>query len=532
MNVDVQQLIKQGETSLGIEFGSTRIKAVLLDRANTPLASGGFEWENQLVDGVWTYSLELIWKGLQEAYAKVKVDVNERYQVELTKIGSIGISAMMHGYLAFDKHDTLLVPFRTWRNAMTAQAEEELTEAFAFTIPQRWSIAHLYQAHLNKEQHLADLSFMTTLAGYIHWQLTGEKVLGVGDASGMFPIDSATKTYDQAKVATFEKIVSAKEHPWELADVLPRVLVAGEEAGRLTKEGALRLDPTGSLAAGSVFCPPEGDAGTGMVATNSVAPRTGNVSIGTSAFAMIVLEQPLPTVHPEIDMVTTPTGSLVAMVHTNNCSSDINAWMHLFRSFADLAGMTLSTDELFGLLFNEALKGDADAGGLLSYGYYSGENITKIAAGRPIFARTPESQFTLANFMRTHLYSAFGAMKIGLAILESEDVAIDRVVGHGGLFRTPVVGQRILAAAMNAPVTVMETAGEGGAWGIAVLANYLQHATQKDLATYLDEEVFAMQKSTTIDPVAEDVAGFATFVARYQKGLPIEQAAVDTMRGE
>ena len=519
--------LETGKTSLGIEFGSTRIKAVLIDSRFAPIASGSFEWENQLEDGNWTYSLGNIWKGLQSSYQEMAADVKGKYGVTLTSVGAIGFSAMMHGYMAFDKQDELLVPFRTWRNATTADAEKELTELFAYNIPQRWSIAHLYQAVLNNEEHVNDIAFFTTLAGYIHWQLTGKKVLGIGDASGMFPIDSGKKNYDERMLRQFDALVGPKELPWKLAELLPEVLVAGEAAGTLTEEGAKLLDPTGTLQAGIPLCPPEGDAGTGMVATNSVAERTGNVSAGTSAFAMIVLEKDLNEVHPEIDLVTTPSGSSVAMVHTNNCSSDINAWVKLFREFSDAAGIEIGTDKLFATLFDKALEGDDDCGGLLSYGYFSGENITHLAEGRPLFVRSPESNFNLANFMRVHLFTAFGAMKIGMDILKQENVAIDKIVGHGGIFKTPRVGQQVLAAVMDAPVTVMETAGEGGAWGIALLAAYRKQKTgSESLDAFLDGKVFGADKGVTIAPEARDVEGFATFNARYQKGLTIEQTAV------
>src|SRR5699024_8789276 len=469
----VNEEIQQEKTFLGIEFGSTRIKAVLIDENLHTIASGGFDWENQLQDEMWTYSIDSIWEGLQASYKEMADSFSKEYGSPLTTIGGIGFSAMMHGYMAFNKKDELLVPFRTWRNSTTGQAAKELTELFQYNIPERWSIAHLYQAILNKEEHVADVTFFTTLAGYVHWQLTGEKVLGIGDASGMFPIDTTTKSFDGKRIAQFDELVKAKNYPWQLKELFPTVLVAGQEAGQLTEKGAKLLDPTGTLQAGIPFCPPEGDAGTGMTATNSVAERTGNVSAGTSAFAMIVLEKPMEKVHPEIDLVTTPSGSLVAMVHTNNCTSEINAWVKLFREFADLTGNKISDNDLFATLFSQALKGDSNGGDLLSYGYYSGENITNLTEGRPLFVRKPDSNFNLANFMRMHLFSAFGAMKIGMDILVSEQVEIDSIVGHGGIFKTPEVAQKILAAVMQAPVTVMETAGEGGAWGIALLAAYM-----------------------------------------------------------
>ncbi|WP_029486310.1 xylulokinase [Enterococcus gallinarum] len=527
MEQQISEAIQEGRTALGIELGSTRIKAVLIDEQFQTIATGSYEWENQLLDGVWTYSLASVWQGIQESYQALAASVQSRYGEPLTRIGSIGFSAMMHGYLAFDENDQLLVPFRTWRNASTEAAEKALTELFQYNIPQRWSIAHLYQAILNQEAHIPEVNFLTTLAGYVHWQLTGEKVIGIGDASGMFPIDSLQKDYDRQMMAQFDDLILPENLPWQLADILPKVLVAGEAAGTLSAAGALRLDPTGTLLPGIPFCPPEGDAGTGMVATNSVAQRSGNVSAGTSAFAMIVLESGLSKVYPEIDLVTTPAGDLVGMVHTNNCTSEINAWVKVFREFVEAAGVEMSTEALFTTLFNQALKGDPDCGGLLSYGYYSGENITKIAAGRPLFVRSPESRFTLANFMRLHLFSAFGAMKIGMDILTKEQVKIDRIVGHGGIFKTPTVAQRVLAAAMEAPVTVMETAGEGGAWGIALLAAFMKKKSLEETLTVFLSRVFQGKEGTTLAPLPEDIVGFTEFVKRYQHGLPIEQAAID-----
>ncbi|MCB5954184.1 xylulokinase [Enterococcus sp. CWB-B31] len=525
----VRESIIQGNTSLGIELGSTRIKAVLIDKQQKPVASGSHEWENQLIDGIWTYSLEEIWSGLQESYQHLKHEVWTLFDAELTQVGAIGFSAMMHGYMAFDKEDQLLVPFRTWRNSITAEAEKELTALFDYNIPQRWSIAHLYQAILNNETHVKDTVFFTTLAGYVHWQLTGEKVLGVGDASGMFPIDPQKKEYDSDMLEKFDQQVKGKQFLWKLKDILPTVLVAGESAGQLTEAGAKLLDPTGDLKAGIPLCPPEGDAGTGMTATNSVALRTGNISAGTSVFAMIVLEKELKNVHPELDLVTTPAGDLAAMVHANNCSSEINAWVKLFKEFADVSGFDISTEHLYEVLFKQALVGDKDCGGLLSYGYFSGENITHISEGRPLFVRTPDSLFNLANFMRVHLYSAFGALQIGMKILvEEEQVNIDRVMGHGGIFKTEGVAQRILAAAMDTPVSLMETAGEGGAWGIALLADYLKYAKQgQNLTDYLNIQVFGSNEGIEVVPDLEDVKGFEQFAKRYATGLPIEKAAVE-----
>ena len=529
---DIQKTIKSRKTALGVEFGSTRIKAVLIGEDHAPLASGSYEWENRYENGVWTYHLEDVWAGLQESYRKLSNDVLEKYNVPLKSMGAIGFSAMMHGYLAFDKDGNLLVPFRTWRNTMTRQAAEKLTELFQFNIPQRWSIAHLYQAILNKEPHIKDIRFQTTLAGYVHWKLTGQKVLGVGEASGMFPIDSKTNDYDKRMVELFNGQLKAKNIAWKLPDILPKVLVAGDKSGVLTEEGAKLLDPTGQLKAGIPLCPPEGDAGTGMVATDSVAERTGNVSAGTSVFAMIVLEKALSKVYPEIDMVTTPTGKPVAMVHSNNCTSDLNAWVGLFHEFTQTLGVEVSQSRLFEVLYQQGLAGDADGGGLLAYNYLSGEHITHFEEGHPLFVRTPENHFTLSNFMRVHLFSALGALKIGLDILfEKEQVRIDRVLGHGGFFKTKDVGQKIMAAAMNVPVSVMETAGEGGAWGIALLASYmLNKGKNESLEAYLANKVFAGENGTTIAPAQRDVDGFMAFMERYKKGLVIERAAVDSLR--
>lgn len=528
---DKNQIIKEiraGETSLGIEFGSTRIKAVLVGKEHAPIASGSYEWENQLVDGIWTYSLEDIWKGLQTSYQELAKDVKEQYGEILTKIGSMGFSAMMHGYMPFDEEDNLLVPFRTWRNNITEQATDVLTPLFGQQIPQRWSIAHLYQAILNGEEHVKDITFFTTLAGYIHWKLTGKKVLGVGDASGMFPIDSETVDYNQKMVEQFDELKKENGYPWKLREILPQVLSAGEDAGTLTEEGAKLLDVSGNLQPGSLVCPPEGDAGTGMAATNSVAVRTGNVSAGTSVFAMIVLEKPLSKVYGEIDMVTTPDGMPVAMVHSQNCTSDLNAWVNLFRENLESFGVKVDTNTLYGTLYNKALEGDADCGGLLPYCYFSGGHITHFEEGRPLFARTPDSKFTLANFMRSHLFTSVGALKLGMDILlKEEGVVVDKLLGHGGFFKTKGVGQKVMAAAVNAPVSVMETAGEGGAWGIALLAAYRKNKTEgESLASYLEEQVFAKEESVQIAPDPKDVEGFEAFMDRYKEGLEIERAAV------
>lgn len=523
---NIKSIIESGKAVLGIEFGSTRIKAVLIDEDNNPIASGNHDWENRYDNNIWTYTLDDIWNGLQDSYAKMAADAKEKYGAEITQLGAIGFSAMMHGYMVFDKDSKLLVPFRTWRNSITEEASEKLTKLFNYNIPQRWSIAHLYQAILNKEEHTDDIDFITTLAGYIHWKLTGKKVLGIGEASGMFPIDTEKKQFNQKMIGQFDDIVKM---PWKLSDILPEVMLAGDNAGTLTEEGAKLLDVSGKLSAGCPLCPPEGDAGTGMVATNSVAKRTGNVSAGTSVFAMIVLEKELSRVYPEIDLVTTPTGDLVAMVHANNCTSDINAWVNLFKEFADAIGAQISIPKLFETLFVKSLEGDADCGGLMSYGYLSGENITGMESGCPILIHPSNSNMNLANFMRTHLFTSMGALKIGLDILlKSEGVKLDKILGHGGLFKTEKVGQSYMAAAINAPVTVMETAGEGGAWGIAVLASYMIHKNDGEtLDNFLDEKIFAGMPGVTLEPNAKDVEGFNKFIERYKSALPVERAAID-----
>lgn len=524
--------VVNGKAVLGIELGSTRIKAVLVNEKNQPIASGSHEWENQLVNNIWTYSEEAIWAGIQDSYQDMVRDVKEKYGVPVKKLAAIGFSAMMHGYMPFNAEGELLVPFRTWRNTMTEKASEELTELFQYHIPQRWSIAHLYQAMLNQEPHVKDITFMTTLEGYVHWKLTGEKVLGVGEGSGMFPIDMEIKGYDKKCLAAFDELAAPYGFPWKLEEILPKVLLAGEEAGRLTEEGAKLLDTTGELEAGIPFCPPEGDAGTGMVATNSIAKRTGNVSAGTSVFSMVVLEKPLSKVYPEIDLVTTPTGNLVAMVHCNNCTSDLNAWVNLFKEFAEAMGMKVDMNQLFGTLYRKAMEGDADCGGLLAYNYFAGEHITGFEEGRPMFVRTPESKFNLANFMRVNLFTSLGALKTGMDILlKEEGVKLDKILGHGGLFKTKGVGHNLLAGAINTPVSVMETAGEGGAWGIAVLASYLVNKEEgESLEDYLNNKVFAGQEGEEVQPDERDVQGFDEFMVRYKDGLAIERAAVEHLK--
>ena len=519
------------ETVLGIELGSTRIKAVLLDKNHTPIASGSHEWENQLVNGVWTYALDAVRAGLQDCYADLKRDVFEKFGEKLTTVGAIGVSGMMHGYLPFDREGQPLTEFRTWRNRMTGEAAEKLSDLFDFNIPQRWSIAHLYQAILKKEEHLPRLAFLTTVAGYIHRMLTGERVLGVCEASGMFPVDAGTHDYDAEMLKKFDALIAPCGYPWKTKDILPRVLCAGENAGYLTESGARFLDPAGDLQQGIPFAPPEGDGATGMTATNSVRVRTGNVSAGTSDFAMVVVEN-VPKRHPEIDMVTTPAGHPVAMVHCSNCTSDINAWVNLFSEFADTFGMPLDKGKLFTTLFEKALEGDADCGGLLSYNYFSGEEVLHLDEGRPVFLRTPDASFTLANFMRTHLMSALATLKIGLSILtEEEQVPIDRLYGHGGYFKTPGVGQRLLSAAVGAPVSVMESAGEGGPYGMALLAAYLIWKDEGEaLDDYLADKVFASAKSSTLMATKEEQDGFDAFARRYRASFSVEKTAVDTLK--
>ncbi|MBQ2457413.1 MAG: FGGY-family carbohydrate kinase [Bacteroidaceae bacterium] len=523
-----KQIIEAGKAILGIEFGSTRIKAVLIDQENKPIAQGAHEWENQFVDGLWTYSIDAVWNGLQDCYANLCAEVQKLYDTKIETLAAIGISAMMHGYMAFNEQEEILVPFRTWRNTNTGKAAAELSQLFNYNIPLRWSISHIYQAILNGEEHVKDIKYLTTLAGYIHWQLTGEFVLGVGDASGMIPVDPQTKTYDAEMVEKFDKLVAPYGYSWNLLGILPKSLVAGECAGALTEKGAKALDPTGTLKAGIPFCPPEGDAGTGMAATNAVKVGTGNVSAGTSSFSMIVVEKVLSQPYEELDMVTTPDGSLVAMVHCNNCTGDLNAWISLFKQYQELMGFPVDMNEIYGKLYNHALTGDADCGGLISYNYISGEPLTGLAEGRPLFVRSANDKFTLANFMRAHLYASIGVLKVGNDILfNKEKIRVDRITGHGGLFKTKGVGQRILAAAINSPISVMETAGEGGAWGIALLAGFLvNNPEKKNLADYLEEVVFAGNTGTEIAPTPEDVAGFNAWIENYKRGLPIEQAAV------
>lgn len=529
--MDNKQLIESGKAILGIEFGSTRIKAVLIDDKGNVVAAGGHGWENRYENDIWTYSKEDIWTGLQDCYQDLQKDVKEKYDAEITSLASIGFSAMMHGYLAFDKNDELLVPFRTWRNTITEEAAGKLTKEFNYNIPQRWSISHLYQAILNDEAHIKEIAFFTTLAGYVHWKLTGEKVLGVGDASGMFPIDIATGDYDKTMVAKFDELIEDKNLGWKLEEILPKSLSAGADAGVLSEEGAKLLDPSGKLQAGIKLCPPEGDAGTGMVATNSVAVRTGNISAGTSIFAMVVLEKELSKVYPEIDLVTTPDGALVGMVHCNNCTSEINAWVNLFKEFAETMGMKVDMNELYTKLYSKALDGANDCGGLLTYNYTSGEPVTGFDKGALLFTRKAEDEFTLGNFMRSQLYSALATLKIGLDLmLKEEGVKVDEMLGHGGYFKTEGVGQKFAAAACGAPISVMKTAGEGGAWGCALLAAYLVNKKNgESLQDYLKNEIFASMESSKLNASEEEIAGFEAFIDLYKKGLSVEKEAVKVL---
>ena len=525
---NVKNIILNAETALGIEFGSTRIKSVLVDLNGSPLASGSFDWENSYKNGVWTYSLDKVFEGLRASFAALKKSVYDKYGVKLETVGSMGISGMMHGYLAFDKDGAQLAEFRTWRNTITAEAAEKLSALFDFNIPQRWSIAHLYQAILNGEEHVGRVDFIATLAAYVHYRLTGERVIGVGEASGMFPIDSSINDYDVAMLDKFDGCVADKGFPWRLRDILPRVLVAGERAGTLTAEGAALLDPTGEFRPGVPMCPPEGDAGTGMVATNSVAVRTGNVSAGTSIFLMVVLEKALSKLYPEIDMVTTPSGKPVAMVHCNNCSGEIDAWAGLFTSMCSALGMDISIYKVLDKMFESALSGDKDCGGLVAFNYLSGEVITGLDSGKPLFLRGPESKFNLPNFARTQLCSAAATLSIGMEILADEHVKIDKLLGHGGYFKAPLAGQKIMAAALEAPVSVMKTAGEGGPWGIALLASYMQNKAEGEtLEAFLDSRVFSNEDAFEVKPDPEDIAGFKKFLDNYKKSLPVEKAAVE-----
>ena len=519
------QVIEAGKTALGIELGSTQIKAVLIDADARTIAEGSYVWENDYQNGIWTYSLTDVWQGIQASYQQLAANVQSNYHISLQKIGAIGVSAMMHGYLVFDQQDRQLVPFRTWRNNITQDAADELTQLFDFNIPLRWSIAHLYHAILHQEEHVNQINYMTTLAGYVHWQLSGEKMIGIGDASGMFPIDNHCQ-FNPQMIEQFNNIPQVQQYSWKLADILPTIKTAGQPAGHLTSRGAKLLDPSGNLQSGSIMAAPEGDAGTGMISTNSVRLQTGNISVGTSAFSMVVLDKPLKKVHRDIDLVTTPTGLPVAMVHINNCSSDINAWTNLFQEFASRLGLNISPNKLYETLFLDAVKSDPDAGGLINYSYLSGENITDIKAGRPLFVRTPESKFTLANFMLAQLYSAFAPLKIGMDILtKKEDVHPGVMIAQGGLFKTPVMAQQVLANALNIPIAVMNNASVGGPWGMAVLAQYTASGTQQSLSDYLDTQIFAHADTMTLSPEPQGVQGYEDYIKRYQQGLAIEAQA-------
>lgn len=528
----IKEEILHGQTVLGIELGSTRIKAVLINSKNQPIAQGGHDWENTLLDGVWTYSLDDVWKGIQSCFASLQANIQKDYAVKLTRTKAMGISAMMHGYLPFDAKGNQLTAFRTWRNTMTSQAAELLSTLFDYPVPERWSISHLYQSVLNKEEHVKDLGFLTTLAGYVHWKLTGRKVLGVGDASGMFPIDTKTGNYDQRMVEAFDDLTKAHHFPWRLETILPSILSAGEDAGKLTDTGALLLDPSGTFEAGIPLCPPEGDAGTGMVATNSIAKRTGNVSAGTSVFAMIVLEKELSKSYNKfIDLVTTPDGSLVAMSHGNNCTGEYDNWMRLFSEVLTTAGFSLSKGELYDRLLFKALEGDKECGGLLPYNYLSGETMTDLNEGRPLFVRETKHTFNLANFMRSQLFTALGVLRIGMDILfEQEKVAIDSITGHGGFFKTAEVGQKMMASALHTPISVLKTAGEGGAWGIALLASFMVGKQNRNLADFLASEAFATAEKSTVEASEEDIEGFNVFLERYKHGLAVEKAAVQHLK--
>ncbi len=529
-----KECIESGKALFGMEFGSTRIKAVLTDPAGKVLAIGNYDWENTLIDGIWTYSLEDIHAGMKGCYASLREEVEKTYGITPTRYAAMGVSAMMHGYMPFDKDGKLLSRFQTWRNTNTQAAADELTELFDFNIPLRWTIAHVYQCILDGEEHVKQYDFITLLSSYIHWQLTGERVVGIGDASGMFPIDSDVMDYNEEMVQKFDALTASKGYDFKLRDIFPKVMVAGEQAGTLTEAGAAMLDETGSLQAGIPLCPPEGDAGTGMTATNAVAKRTGNVSMGTSSFAMIVLEKQLSRLYREIDMVTTPDGFPVAMSHSNNGTTDLNAWVSLFREFAGLIGVDIDMGRAFEVLYRNSLEGDPDCGGLMAYCFDAGESIIPgLEEGRPLFARMPGSKDTLANFMKTHIYSALGVVTLGLDILKKENVRIDRIMGHGGFFKTKEVGQRALAASVGAPVTVMDTASEGGAWGIALLAAYLAERLQgseASLSEYLDNNIFAGLSGTTVTPTREEIEGFETFMKRYSAAADMERAAVAAMQ--
>ncbi|CAM4042917.1 xylulokinase [Helcobacillus massiliensis] len=530
-----QQAVQEGRVWLGLELGSTRIKAVLIDDRGEVAGNGAFDWENAMVDGIWTYDLDHLWEGVQTCFAELCGDVRKRTGEQLRSLAGLGVSAMMHGYLAFDEDEQLLVPFRTWRNTFTTTASALLSERFGLNIPLRWSVSHLMHAALQNEEHVDRVRFLTTLAGYVHWQLSGRKVLGVGDASGMFPVDAQTGQYDAERLDLFDRMGDVSAYSWRLRDLLPEILTAGEDAGRLTDEGALLLDPSGGLRAGSLMAPPEGDAGTGMVATNSIRPGTGNVSAGTSAFAMVVLDDALATARKEIDIVATPSGDPVAMIHTNNCTGDLNAWVGVFRRFAELLDGSVDSTGLYHLLFTEGMTAPADAADILVYNYMSGEHQTNVPAGRPLMVRGQGSELSLASFMRAQLYGAFGALASGMRVLLTEEqVRLDRMFAHGGIFLTAGVAQQVLADAIGASVAVGETAGEGGAWGMAVLAAFAHARTEgvadaQSLERFLDERVFADFPLVTVDPDPEGAAGYSAWLDRYRAGLSVERLAAEVL---
>lgn len=528
---NLKDTISTGDISLGVEFGSTRIKAVLTTAGARVIAQSSYDWENQLTDGIFTYDLNDVWIGLRKCYKNITEHVKQQYNVEITKISSMGFSAMMHGYLVFDKQGELLVPFRTWRNTITGQSADILSKSFNFNVPQRWSIAHLYQSILNKEDHVNNIDFLTTLAGYVHWKVTGKRVIGIGDASGIFPIDETSLDYNKNMMEKFKELAEKDGFNIPLENIFPEVLSTGQTGGTLTDKGALLIDPTGTLQAGIPVCPPEGDAGTGMVATNSITPETGNISAGTSIFAMIVLEKSMSKYYSEIDMVTTPDGHPVAMVHCNTCTSDIDAWVKLFYEFAKQMDKNTDISDVYNMLYQSAINGIYDCGGLTSINYFSGEPVVNIADGAPLFIRKVDSRFNLPNFMRTHIYSSFATVKIGLDLLFNEEqIKIKKLLGHGGLFKVEKVAQQMMASALDTPVEVNSAAGEGGAWGMAILAEYMVRKEQnQSLGQYLDKKIFADTKSSSCFPVKEETEGFNIFLERYKKALLVEGLAVEIM---
>ncbi|MEG0527172.1 MAG: FGGY-family carbohydrate kinase [Longicatena sp.] len=531
MDKGIENVLFGNKSYLGIEFGSTRIKAVLIDEHHRVIAQGNHDWENKMVDGIWTYDVPDVIKGLQDCYHKLKIQVKERYDIVLRHIDGIGISAMMHGYLVFNEQDELLVPFRTWRNTITQEASEVLSEVFNFHIPQRWSVAHLYQSILNNEEHVRSIRYQTTLAGYVHYRLTGKRVLGIGEASGMFPIDTNKGCFHEGMLDSFDELVASNAFDWKLKDIMPEVLSAGDDAGVLSESGAVLLDPEGDLKAGVVFCPPEGDAGTGMIATNSIKEKCGNVSAGTSIFAMIVLEKELQKAYEAIDIVTTPDGKPVAMVHCNNGTSELNTWVNMYKELLAMLNVKISTEELYDCLFQKAMEGNVDGGGLLACNYLSGEHITGFEEGFPMVIRNPQGEFNLANFMLVQMYSSIATLKLGMDILiKEENITIENLFGHGGFFKTLEVGQKVMAAGLQSPVSVMETAGEGGAWGCAVLASYrVNQKNYHSLLDYLNSSVFAKTEVHTVQPDGTQQEGFNEYMKQYKKCLHIERYVIDEM---